>query len=721
MNQRQPIMIRRVLLFLFFSLFFGTGIIPAQIPDELELKLDLNSPTINLPKIYKSNIDLSGRGAHHDIAWPQTIAAGDALDTWQADLSFSNFYRLQYNFWEIQQLAENKAAQEKLLSNYEEIIKKISDNGGIVILDLFGTPDGLGRVLDKSSSPHNLGAYKELVKNTMRKLSCEQKYNIWYEVWNAPDRGDFFLGEKQEYFNLYRIVSEAVKELGQETKIRIPLGGPSVSSWFKNIEPNNILLPEHSLIYELIKYCYSYRLPLDFISWHSYSSDPAEEKQNTIYNKSFVKLIREWLSYFRFDSNIPLVVDEWNYDGEANISAKRGKNAYVVASYIPARIKNMYEAGIDYQTYFCLEDFGGNKIGVTRNLGVFSFDLAHPENKGSAKASYNIFRMLNLLGQKLYTVGLSDEFVGVIATKSPNYLALLLYNYIDPQAAMNYLSRNIVNLNNVERKAALNIVKSDRMKKVLSGQLDVSTLRLSPKVKKMFGQAKELNSLVNKFSATNRKIKVSLKGLKDIYVFSKYVVDSNCIRDCEFKPQEEKDIDFNQGYAETIEASPYSVQLLVFKKKPAEVKPEAKPEEKPELPAALATGSQTVALSAEVKSEEKAALPAALAIGNQTAVLPVAEKPAEVKPAEVKSEEKPVPPAALATGSQTVALSAVEKPAEVKPAEVKSEEKAVEAKPVEKPVPPAALATGNQTAALSAEVKSEEKPSIKEINNAESK
>ena len=671
-------MIRRVLLFLFLSLFFGAGVSSAQTPDELELNLDLNSPTVILPKIYKSNIDLSGRGSHHDAVWPQTLAASDALDNWQADLGFSNLYRLQYNFWEIQQLADNKAAQEKLLSNYEEIIKKISDSGGVVILDLFGTPDGLGRVLDKNSSPHNLKAYKELVKNTIRRLSCEQKYNIWYEVWNAPDRGDFFLGEKLEYLNLYRIVSEAVKELRQETKIHIPLGGPSVSSWFKSIEPNNILSPEHSLIYELIKYCYSYRLPLDFISWHAYSSDPAEEKQNTIYKKTFVKLIREWLSYFRFDSNIPLVIDEWNFDGEANISAKRGKNAYVTASYIPARLKNMYEAGIDYQTYFCLEDFGGNKIGVTRNLGIFSFDLAHPEKKGYAKSSYNTFRMLNLLGQDLYnTVGFNDEFVGVIATKSPDYLALLIYNYIDPQAAMNYLSRNIVDLNNVERKAALNIVKSDRMKKVLSGQLDISTLRLNIKVKNMFSRAIELNSLVNKFSVASRKIKVSLKGLKDVYVLSKYVVDSNCSRDYEFKPQEEKDIDFSQNYVETIEASPYSVQLLVFKKKP----PEAKPEEKP----------------AEVKSEEKA-----------TELKPE-EKPvtvkSEEKAAEVKSQEKPA--AVLSTGNQTVAL----------PAEVKPEEKPVTFKSEEKAAPPAALATGSQTAASQAE----EKPAPKEINNAEIK
>ncbi|MDD5660790.1 MAG: hypothetical protein PHI07_02745 [Candidatus Omnitrophica bacterium] len=616
----------RILLYC-ISLIFSLNIpCLAQTPEELEYRLDLNSPTVSIPRIYKPSIDLSGRGMHRDVTKPQTLAAKAALDNWQADLGFGNFYRIQYNLWEIQQLANDKPTQGKLLeSSYEEIIKKISDSGGTVILDLFGTPDGMGRVLDKNSPPHNLKAYKELVKSTIRKLSCEKKYNVWYEVWNAPDEEDFFLGQRSEYLGLYRIVGEAVKELRQEAKMHIPLGGPSVSSWFRNIEPNNMLSPERSLIYELIKYCYSYRLPLDFISWHAYSSDPQEEKQDTIYNKPPAKLIREWLSYFRFDKNIPLVIDEWNFDGPANILSERGKNAYIAASYIPARLKHMYEAKIDYQTYFCLEDFGGNKAGANRNLGVFSFDILRPDSKSYAKAGYNVFRMLGLLGQELFTTGISDEFVGVIATKSQEYYAILIYNYIDPQAAMNYLSRNIVYLNSAERKAVLNIIKSDRMEKIISGTLDIAPLRLSAKSKGMFSRAVDLNSLVKRFSKEKRKIKVSLKGPKDIYLLTRYTVDSNCSRDCEFKPAPEKEVDFSQGYNESIELSPYSVQLLVFKKKPhviespllissvgskpetvqPEVKLEAKPEKKPEIKPEAKAESKVEA-KPEIKPEAKA-------------------------------------------------------------------------------------------------------------------
>ena len=253
--------------------------------------------------------------------------------------------------------------------------------------------------------------------------------------------------------------------------------------------------------------------------------------------------------------------------------------------------------------------------------------------------------MLDLLGQDLFTFKFNDEFVGVISTKSVDYLALLIYNYIDPQAAMNYISHNLVHLNSAEQKAILGIVKSDRMKKILAGQLSLATLRLSVKTKTLLSRAIELNSAVNKFSTTNRKIKISLKGLKDTYHLSKYIINSNCSRNCEFKPSFEKDVDFNQDYVEATELSPYSVQLLVFKKKP--VPPEA-----------LASGSQTTALPAEEKPAE--AKPAE--------VKPAETKPAVALPAEVKPEEKPAEaktaaPVALASGSQTTALPAEEKPA----------------------------------------------------------
>jgi hypothetical protein len=582
------------ILNLFCHLNFGICHLAFAQEGDLEFTLDVNSSTIALPQIFKPSIDLSGRGFHRQTSWPQGLAAPEVLDTWAKDIGFNGVYRLQYNLWEINQLAKDKDTQDKLLNNYENIIKKITEAGGIVILDIFSTPAGLGQTLDKKSPPWDFRAFKELIKNHIRNLSCNKRYNIWYEVWSAPDLDDFFLGRKQEYLNLYRAVAEAAKELSQEFKIYIPVGGPATSWWFQNFDANTITIAERSLIYELIKFCYRYHLPLDFISWHAYSTDPRAEKEATIYKKTGIALIRDWLSYFDFDRNTTLIIDEWNYDTNANILPERKEKSYISASYIPSRIKQMYEAGINYQLYFCLEDFQNNKEGIVRNVGIFGFDSEASEYKGAPKSVYNVFRMLSNLGNNMFSASLkpNDEFVDVIATKTQDRIALLIYNYIDPEIARDYLSRNIASLNGAERKALLNIITSSRLEKILSHSIEISKIRASKRLKALLTRAKELNDRAEKFKSGTRNINMSIKNIQGNYSYQRYKIDSSCSINCAFDVLEEKELNLSDAYQETLTLNPYSVNMIILsKKQPAE----------PENTAG-ATGEQPVAQNIEKTS-----------------------------------------------------------------------------------------------------------------------
>jgi len=571
-NTKTKFSIYAICLTLFLSqLGLGTPNSSLAQTENLEFNLDVNSNTVPLPRIFRPDIDLSGRGFHKQSFWPQGVAIKEALDTWQQDIGFGNLYRLQYNLWEINALARDKEAQEKLLANYENIIKAINDAQGIVILNIFSTPAGLGKALDKKSAPWNLKAFKSLVKQMIQTLSCEKKYNIWYEVWSAPDLDDFYLGRKQEYLNLYRAVAEAVTELRAEYKKHIPIGGPSTSWWFQNLEGNNIVSPERSLIYELIKFCYRYHLPLDFISWHGYSTDPKIEKELTSYNKTGIALIRDWLSYFHFDRDTPLIVDEWNYDSGANMVSERHEKSNVCASYILSRMKHMYEAGLDYQVYFSLEDFQNNKEQVSRNVGVFWFDKESTHKRGT-KSTYNVFRMLSGLDKDMFGSPLKseDEFVDILATKDKDDLKIIVYNYCDPGIATNYISRNIGTLNNAERKILLNLIKSRKLERIIRRELDLATLRLTNRLKTLFKKAQELNEQGVKFSNAERTIKINIKNLKDDYTYARYAVDSSSTLNCDFAPAEEKTIKITDVYQEALILKPYSVNMLVFKKKPKE-------------------------------------------------------------------------------------------------------------------------------------------------------
>ena len=110
-------------------IFFGNLKPALAQSDDIEINLDISSATVPLPKIFKPNVDLSGRGFNRELSWPQNLAAPEVLDIWQKEIGLSGVYRLQYNLWEINDLAKNRQLQDKLLANYEGIIRKISDSG----------------------------------------------------------------------------------------------------------------------------------------------------------------------------------------------------------------------------------------------------------------------------------------------------------------------------------------------------------------------------------------------------------------------------------------------------------------------------------------------------------------------------------------------------------------------------------------------------------------
>jgi hypothetical protein len=546
--------------------------------DDLELVIDGNQHTVPLPKVFRPAVDISGRGLHNDITWPQTVAAKEVLDAWGAQIGFNGMYRIQYNLWEISQLKKASDLRSRLLANYESIIKQISDAGGTVIVSFYGTPEGLGPILDKKSPVDDYAAFKSLIKTIIRELSCNKRYSIWYEFWNAPDLDEFYLGRKQEYFNLYRAVAESVKELRKETKMRIPVGGPSISWWFQNLSGNTNATPEKSLIYELIKYCYQYRLPLDFISWHGYATDPNVEKEVTIYNKNSVVLVREWLSYFGFDKNTPIIIDEWNFDRDANVLPERKEKSFIAASYIPSRLKSMYQAGVDYQLYFCLEDFQDNREGVVRNVGVFYYDPSSRQYSGGPKSIFNVYKMLNRLGKDMVPVKFEDDFIGAIASRNGDSYSVLVYNYIDPEIISSYLSKNLALLPPAERKILLKMIKSQEIAKIIEMKQGAATVRTTKRIRAILKKVEELNDRAKKFEFAGRAVTLHLKNMKGAYKYEHYVIDSSCSAMCEFVPIDTRDVVVpDAGYLDKMTINPYSVHLLVFEKQPEVVPPVVQP------------------------------------------------------------------------------------------------------------------------------------------------
>lgn len=105
--------------------------------------------------------------------------------------------------------------------------------------------------------PKDYLKWSNLIKNLVfhfKERYGDQEVKIWYfEVWNEPNLKDiFFTGDQKEYFKLYSVTANAIKDVSKAYRV----GGPATagSAW----------------IPEFIGYCSVNKVPVDFISTHTY-------------------------------------------------------------------------------------------------------------------------------------------------------------------------------------------------------------------------------------------------------------------------------------------------------------------------------------------------------------------------------------------------------------------------------------------------------------------
>jgi hypothetical protein len=237
----------------------------------------------------------------------------------------------------------------------------------------------------------------------------------------------------------------------------------------------------------------------------------------------------------------------------------------------------MYESGIDYQLYFSLEDFQGNKEHVSRNTGAFWFNPESQEYKGGAKLTYDAFKLLAGLGKNMFLLPKTN--VDIIATKSDDNIVILVYNYIDTDMAKNYISRNVAVLNEAERKTLLSFIKSGKLEKIISCQIDASRLGVSKRLREMFKKTQELNTRAKIFKSISRKIKINIKNIdiNENYLYQRYAVDSSTNPEQEFTPVEQNEVSGKDLYTVMLMMQPYSVNAIILNKKPKEIAPVIEP------------------------------------------------------------------------------------------------------------------------------------------------
>lgn len=98
---------------------------------------------------------------------------------------------------------------------------------------------------------------QSFVRFLIERYGAKEVESWYFEVWNEPDLVlPFFHGTQEDYFHLYEITAEAIKEIDE----KIQVGGPATSG--------------SKWVAAFVKYCKEHQVPVDFVTTHQYAGDP---------------------------------------------------------------------------------------------------------------------------------------------------------------------------------------------------------------------------------------------------------------------------------------------------------------------------------------------------------------------------------------------------------------------------------------------------------------
>lgn len=270
------------------------------------------------------------------------------------------------------------------------------------------------QVVAPPKDPAKWGALIEaFCRHLVDRYGIEEVASWYFEVWNEPNI-DFWAGEPkfETYSRLYESTARAVKSVSN----RLRVGGPATA--------------QAAWIGRFIQYCSANGLPLDFVTTHVYANDLPKDvfgtegpvDRRTMLPRAVDKVYNEVKSSPMPD--LPIHWTEFNasYANEVEVTD---------SSYIGpwlARTIAESDGKVSMMAYWTFSDVFEEQ-GIFKTPFYGGFGLIAP--RGIPKASFHVFRLLHLLGDKRLPV----ESDSVLATRRHDgSLAIALWNYAEPGA-----------------------------------------------------------------------------------------------------------------------------------------------------------------------------------------------------------------------------------------------------------------------------------------------
>ncbi len=302
-------------------------------------------------------------------------------------------------------------------------IDSILKTGAKPLLCIIFKPKVLFPKIDQNlTEPTSWAAWESLVYNLVLHYKQRNGGGWYWEVgneWDMPSGGGSpYHMTPAQYTRFYEHTVAAIRRADPQARV----GGPAQARYTSDLIP------------ALVSFCDKNKIPLDFLSWHGYNSDPH-------WYRMTIDTFRELLSHYP-SLHPELVIDEWNIAlGQADVDPR------FQPIFVAETTFQMIEGGLDLSCYYQIRDYPYIKA----QFAPF-YTEAQPNNAAQAvfwdrypvylglfdyqrrvRPAYFVFRMLERLTGERVAVKSDSPNVHALATvdTSLSVSTIMLWNYSD--------------------------------------------------------------------------------------------------------------------------------------------------------------------------------------------------------------------------------------------------------------------------------------------------
>ncbi|PIY80295.1 MAG: hypothetical protein COY80_03725 [Candidatus Pacebacteria bacterium CG_4_10_14_0_8_um_filter_42_14] len=257
---------------------------------------------------------------------------------------------------------------------------------------------------DIVGQPARYEDWQLMVQKTIEHISGTRRTrDVYYEVWNEPDLfGSWMYYGDKSYLKLYAYAAAGANQARGVHPFKI--GGPATTGFYKN------------WFDALANYAVKNKVRLDFISWHRYSTNVDQFRQD-IYD------ISKWVGqYPQLEPTIEFHITEWGHNSENNAGYD---GAYGAAHTVAASIEMV---GV-VQRAFAFEIQDGKDPAGQEYWGRWGL-LTNSDFGSKPKPRYYALRLLDSIGvQRVQLLGKGTYVKALAAKTEDGAFEVLLSNF----------------------------------------------------------------------------------------------------------------------------------------------------------------------------------------------------------------------------------------------------------------------------------------------------